>query len=249
MDRTPTKVTTIPTKLEPLEVPLSLAAASRLVEKRGGKDQDDVFAVMVDTAGDITKAAERVRDTVTKILGNQMNTSIKNAADARASASKIFTRLAPRLDTVRQRTEAAIEQLEQSTQPPRPKDVAAGIYAGECRAALLRMSPAERACTVEQAISDGDDAFVAAAVSGNVALTGLGKAEAVALCEAWRRKRHRSTVERITRLRAGLDEFNRVSSLLGGWSLGVLADKNAAIDAATRSAELAAKAVATAEVA
>ena len=119
----------------------------------------------------------------------------------------------------------------------------AGIYAGEIRAALLKMPMAERAKAVSRAIEDGDDAFVAAAVLGNVALTGLGKAEAAALADSWRRKRHGNTVERIARLRSGLNEFNRISSLLSGWSLGLLAEKNAAISAAEESERLAKRAM------
>jgi hypothetical protein len=46
-------------------------------------------------------------------------------------------------------------------------------------------------------------------------------------------------LERIERLKAGLQEFDRLCGLLSSFSLGVLADKNAAIAAAEKSAELA----------
>jgi hypothetical protein len=129
-------------------------------------------------------------------------------------------------------------QTKKRKNPP-PKDATAAVYASEVRAALLRMSQADRAKTVTQAITDGDDSFVSAAVTGNVALTGLGKAEAAALADSWKRKRHGTTVERIERLRAGLNEFNRLSSLLSGWSLSLFAEQNAAIAAAEESERLA----------
>ena len=160
----------------------------------------------------ITNAAERVQSNCTAILANQMQTPIKNAATARNTAHKIFMGVAGKIDGVRKRTEQTIAALDASTLPPTPKDATAALYAQEIRAALLRMPQAERTKAVTQAINDGDDAFVAAAVLGNVALCGLGKAEQTALADAWRRKRHGATVARIESLRSGLTEFNRLSS-------------------------------------
>ena len=71
---------------------------------------------------------------------------------------------------------------------------------------------------------------------------GFGSAETF----AWRRKRHGRTVARIESLRAGLSEFNRVSSLLSGWSLSICAVQNAAIAAAEKSERLAKVAMAAA---
>ena len=79
------------------------------------------------------------------------------------------------------------------------------MYAGEVRAALLRMPEAERTKAIQAAINDGDDQFAAAAITGNVVLTGLGKAQHAAYADAWKRTRHKNTVERIECLRGGLD--------------------------------------------
>jgi hypothetical protein len=147
--------------------------------------------------------------------------------------------VAGNIDGVRKRTERAIAALEATTLPPPPKDAMAAFYAAEIRKALLSMPQAERAKAVSAAINDGDDAFVSAAVTGNVALVGLGKAEQAALTDAWRRKRHGATVARIDRLRAGLNEFNRVSSLLSGWAHSICAEQNALIAAAEESERLA----------
>ncbi len=37
----------------------------------------------------------------------------------------------------------------------------------------------------------------------------------------WQRRRYGETLERIERLRAGLERFDRCSSLLQGWALGL----------------------------
>ena len=101
------------------------------------------------------------------------------------------------------------------------------------------MPQAERAKAVTQAINDGDDSFVAAAVLGNVALCGLGKAEQNPLADAWKRKRHAGAIARIESLRSGLTEFNRLSSLLSGFALSICAEQNERIAAAEESERLA----------
>jgi len=229
----------VPAKPNTLEVPLSLKAATDLVVKHKGKDPDEAFDALAQCAGTVTKAAERVQATCTAILANKLAMPLRAQADARAMAHRIFMDVAPKLDATRRKTEAAIKELQTSTQPPVPKDAVAALYAGEIRTALLRMPQAERARAVQQAINDGDDSFVSAAVLGSAALTGLGKAEAAALSDTWRRQYHTKTVERIERLKSGLDEFNRVSSLLSSYALGLLAKDEARISAAEKSEQLA----------
>ena len=236
-------VITVPAKPKEIEIPLSLRAASACVEKHAGKDADENFHALLQCAEDITKAAEKVQTTCAKVLDNQMQTSIKNAATARAAAFKIFQGVAGKIDGVRRRTEHAIAALEASTLPQRPKDAMAALYAAEIRKALLSMPQAERAKAVNAAITDGDDDFVSAAVTGNVTLVGLGNAEQTALADAWRRKRHGATVARIESLRSGLTEFNRLSSLLSGFALSICAEQNEHIAAAEESERLARAAI------
>ena len=233
------KVITVPAKVPEIDVPLSLQAASALIEKHGGKDRDEDFDALVQTAGVISNAAERVQSSCKAILANEMAMPVKRAAEARNTAHKIFMGVAGRIDGVRKRTEQTIAALDASTLPPRPKDATAALYAQEIRAALLRMPQAERTKAVTQATIDGDDVFVAAAVMGNGALCGLGKAEQAALADTWRRKRHGATVARIESLRAGLSEFNRLSSLLSGFALSICAEQNERIAAAEESERLA----------
>ena len=123
--------------------------------------------------------------------------------------------------------------------PPSPKDAMAAIYAGEVRSALSRMPLTERASAVERAIGEGDDAFAVAALTGSPVLVGLGRAEQRALRDVWQRKKHGPTLQRIAKLKAALDEHNRLSSLLSGWSYQLFADDNAAISAAQESERIA----------
>ena len=218
-----------------LEIPLSLRAATELVNKRKGREADEHFDHLAQAATKITKTAQTVQSTVAKILANQLSLPIKRASDARNAAHKIFMGVAPDLDKTRRAVESAVQGLEAATLPPAPRNAVDAVLAAEIRTALSRMPPADRAAAVHQAINDGDDAFVGAATQGNVALVGFGPAEQAALRDAWRRKRHAATVERVTHLKEGLAEFNRLSSLLSGWSLGLLAKQDAAITAAEES--------------
>lgn len=239
-------VITIPAKPKQVpEVPLSLRACAGLIEKHKGKGDDADFDALVATADEIGKCAETVQTTCEKILGNEMAMPIKRTADAKKAAHKLFEKIAPKLDSTRKRVETVVEQLEKSTLPPAAKDAVSAVYYGEVRSALLRMPIGERAKAVRSAIaSGGDDQFVAAALLGNPVLTGLGVAERDALLHEWRRIRHQDVLERIGRLRGGLDRFNHLSSLLGGYACGLFADENDAISRAEASMEQASAAMA-----
>lgn len=236
----------VPAKPKEIEIPLSITGAKALVEKHKGGDLSTDMAALAACASDITSAAAKVKTTAEAILGNQLATPIKRTAAAKSATHKIFTGVASKIDATRKRTESTIATLEASTLPPAPKDAVAAFFAGEIRAALRRMQPDERAKAVTAAIADGDDAFVAAAVLGNTALTGLGAAERDALRDAWQRRHHGATLQRIANLRASLDAFDRVSSVFQGWTLGLFAEQNAAIAAAERSERLAKEALASA---
>jgi hypothetical protein len=231
----------VPARPKPIEVPLSLRAAAELVEKRreGNTDHDPDFDAMLDASAAITNAAEKTRATVSAIMANQMATPIKNAAAARDAANKIFKSVAVKLDGARRRVETELMALTAKTAPPAPRDAIQALHHQEIRKALLRLPQAERSKAVEAAITEGDDMLVAAAVIGSPLLTGLGKAEAAALANAWRRQRHSDTMGRIDRLRNGLEEFNRISSLLSGWSLSLFNEQDAAVVAAQESERLA----------
>lgn len=233
-------------KPKEITVPISLTAARTFVEEEGGKDTDPdpVLEQLAQVAGSITATAEKVKDTVTKVLDNRMATELKNVADAKNAASRIFRNVAPKLDGASRDVERAIEHLENGVALPAPKDAVGAAYAAEVRAALSRMPEEQRAKAVRHAIRDGEDQFVAAAVLGNVALSGLGPAERNALADEWKQARHGPTLQRIERLRAAANQFDRMCALLSGWSMSLFEDQNAAIAAAEKSAELAKAALA-----
>lgn len=150
------KIIEVPARPKQIEVPLSLRAASACIEKHAGTDADENFDALVQCAKSIASgAAEKVQTTCVRVLDNQMQTPIKNAATARAAAFKIFQGVAAKIDGVRKRTEQTIAALDASTLPPTPKDATAALYAQEIRTALLRMPQAERTKAVTQATIDG----------------------------------------------------------------------------------------------
>ena len=119
----------------------------------------------------------------------------------------------------------------------------AALYAAEIRAALLRMSPDERRKAIRAAIDQNDAIFVSAACTGSPILTGVGKAEQAVYLDAWQRAQHGPTIQRIERLRAGLSQFNNLSSLFAGWALALFSEQHPAVEAAQRSERLAKEAM------
>jgi hypothetical protein len=226
---------------------ISIKSAATVMAKHvDAKHPDTVIESMIDTGHTIAEYAERIHSTASKIMANQMATPMANKKAARDAASKLFGNAADKIDRQRASVEALIEKLTAETMPKAPADAVAALAHGEVRAALSRMPQDKRAAAVTQAISDGDDSFVAAAVLGNPALTGLGKAERDVLREQWRQQRHGQTVDRIGRLKGALDQLDRLAGMFGGWAGGLFDESNAGIKAAERSAELAAEAIAQA---
>jgi hypothetical protein len=85
---------------------------------------------------------------------------------------------------------------------------------------------------------------VAAALGGSLVLTGLGAAERNALLDLWQRKKHGKTVQRIAKIKTVLNEHDRISSLLSGWSLSLFAKEADAIAEAQESERAAKEALA-----
>jgi hypothetical protein len=227
------------------EPPISLKSAVAFLEKsRDPKVTDAVFDTMVECARGITESSSRIESTVEAIMKNQMQPEVKRAADAKAATFKLFEREAAKIDSARDRTERAILQLDQSTAPVAPRDAVAALLHQEIRQALFAMKSEDRHAAVVAAIKGGDDTFASAALSNHTALTGLGVAERDALADLRRRTMFADEVARAERLRAGLNELDRLAAMFGGWSLGLFAEKDGAIAAAERSAELAKEALA-----
>ncbi len=140
-----------------------------------------------------------------------------------------------------------INELEQATLPQLPKDMLGAvraIEAMEVRTALRSMKAEDRLKVVREAIEGADASFVAAVVNGSHLLTGMGKAEQAVARDMWQRAHHSDTMERLRRLRTAQGHLDRLSGLFTKWSGGILADQNAAVAAAERSAEFAAVAMA-----
>ena len=116
------------------DAPLSLRGGRKQIIKGDNTDNDIELASLASCADAISTAALKIELSCRTICGNELQPPIKNASDARNTAVKIFQGIAPRLDSTRKRTEAAIAQLVEATQPPKPKDALGAVLALECRA-------------------------------------------------------------------------------------------------------------------
>jgi hypothetical protein len=222
--------------MQKFEPTISLRSADVIMAKFADpQNPDTVIESMVEAGNLIATSAAKVQSTVEKIMANQMQPEIKRKKEARDAAFKIFEGAAKRIDSNRAAVESVIIKLEADTLPKAPKDAVEMLGAGEVRRALLAAPQSERARMIRGAINDGDDSFVAAAVLANVALTGLGRAERDALREEWRRVRHGETVNRIARLRAALDQIDRLAGMFSGYANALFVDDNAALKAAEAS--------------
>jgi hypothetical protein len=228
------------------EVPLSLAAASKLIEKHKAKGEDDILDAMVRGADNLTEAAQHITQSASKILANVMQPQIKRLSNARRRTKEISDAANKKLTDTRDRIDAAIAKLEGATLPSAPKDATAMIYAGEVRTAIAKMKPDERIKACRDAVETSDEPFIAAVITGSSMLTGMTATELEVVKDMWRRKHHSDTVERARRLRTAQAELDRQAALFTSWSGSLFVEQNAAITAAEKSAELAKAAMAEA---
>jgi hypothetical protein len=237
------KVTTIPAKPHQIKVSLDLQAAAQSVAKHAGKGGDPAIDALVNASTLITDTAAKIEHACNAILSNAMDTPIKNASTAKRTALKLFENVASKSDNQWQQTEKLIAELEASTMPAAPKDPVSAIHAGHVYQALRGMTDKERT----EAVIHGSDAFSAAALTcTDEALTGVPPAQRAALLRTWCEKRHGETLDRVARLRGGLDAFHKSASRLQKLATSVCDEEGAAIEAAELSAKLATEALAKA---
>ncbi len=103
------------------------------------------------------------------------------------------------------------------------------------------MSDADRRKAIANAISSGDETFLAAATSGSPTLSGMSAAEQSAAREQWRTKRHPETAARIARLRKGLTQLERLRPMFQKWADQIVEEPNAAAVAAAEATAAAAR--------
>ncbi len=207
-------------------------------------DFDVQSFLAVRAAGGLTEAAQHVKTASDRILANQLQPEITNLAAARKRTREIHDAANRKLVDIRDKVDRKISELEAAVLPSKPKDAMAMIYAGEVRAAIARMKPEERIKAARNAVEQADEPFVGAIITGSPMLTGMTETELEVVKDMWRRRHHAETVERTRRLRQGLGHLDRLSNLFTRWSGSIYAERNAAVDAAERSAALAKAAMA-----
>ena len=132
---------------------------------------------------------------------------------------------------------SAINSLTDKSSPAMPDDVTGALLHQEVRSALLRMDDTSRRKAITNAISSGDETFLAAATSGSPTLSGMTAVEQSAVREQWRKRRHPDAAARITKLRNAISQMDRLGSMLTKWSEGLVDQPStAAVAAAEQSA-------------
>ncbi len=243
--------TIVPAKPKPVEVPLSLKSAVALInrhrikEQRGVRQADAVLDLMAGTALELQEASEQIAVSYQKITANQMETPLRNSINAKRVVGQIRQQALARVDEGRAKAEAAIARLTHEMSPRPPKDMIGAVTAiesMEIRTALRGMQPNVRLKAVNDAILEGDEAFVYAALNSSVNLSGLTVAEQNLARDFWARHWHSETMQRVERLKAAQADADRGVALFDKWSNGVGSNMSAAIAAAEQSAKLAAEA-------
>ena len=232
----------IPAQPKPIEVPLSLRAASKLIERHKGEEQDDILDMMLRGADSLTADVELIPVACERIMANKMQSELKNASAARRRVGEIAHKATAKLDADRDRAERAIAKLESAVLPSPPQDmlgVIAELKQIEVRSALRSMKSDERLKVLHDAVEAGDEVFAGAVINAPHHLTGLGPAELGMVTHEWKRKWHGQTLERIARLRASLGELDRLSGLLQTWASGIFHAQDANLSAAEQSERLA----------
>jgi hypothetical protein len=85
--------------------------------------------------------------------------------------------------------------------------------ATEIRAALSRMKPEDRRAAIQTAMTEGDDATIAAVLSGPEFLTGVGKAERAARLGQWQQKHRAAELDQRERLAKAQAALNHAGVL------------------------------------
>jgi hypothetical protein len=156
-----------------------------------------------------------------------MKTEMACQRAAREVSFQHFDGAAKKLDAARERAKREIERLEAETSgPPEPKHVSGSMLEAEIRSALAAMKPADRAKALSEAVEQGDDLVLGAALRGPRLLTGLGAAERDMLRHKWRARHFPAEIERAQRLKAAVADLDRGGTLLLGF-IGGLTDGEA----------------------
>jgi hypothetical protein len=219
-----------------------LANAAKFIERHVGQDADDIHAALLRGGDIIAECEQTLCDSVSRILGNVMKPPVENESAARKRAHEVFAIANKKLTQLRDAISAKIVALEATTLPHPPKDMLGAVTAiqsMEIRTALRAMKDDERIRATRAAVLAGDAVFVHAATNGSSQLSGLSETEQVVARDMWQQRWHPDTLARVRQRRDGLTELDRLCGLLGTRVNKLFAERNASIDAAEKSAQLA----------
>lgn len=158
-----------------------------------------------------------ILDARQKILNNQMETPMKRQQQVAALTERGFTQATKKIDSVIQKVANEVSEIEKHTFAPKPAaNVADNMLHAEIRSSLAVMSREKRQEALADAIGNGEDEIISAALSGPALLTGLSPIERDALRQTWRQKRFPAELDRLKRIKKAEEDLMRgVDSLFG----------------------------------
>jgi hypothetical protein len=161
------------------------------------------------------QAAERAHTLAEAVMRNEMLTIPARHRQAKEQGWKLIEGASRKIDAARATALAELERLRAATVPPRPRDTAGLLLAGEVRARLAGMSREARRDLLNAALLRADDVVVGAALGGPAMLSGMDDpGELEDLRERWRLARFPAEVDRIARLERAVADVERGGSQL-----------------------------------
>jgi hypothetical protein len=176
--------------------------------------RDDVLDGLRSVMTSARQAAEQIVDAHERIVSNKMQTPLKNAALAREKAFDIFGNVAPRFDSARKRAVAELAELEKKMAPPQPKDAMQQMRELEIRQALAAMPAERRKKEIAQAIEQSRESVIVAVVNQDPLALDMSTAEQAMLLHSYKAKRFGPELNRISRIKAAIDDLDRGSATL-----------------------------------
>ena len=187
---------------------------------------DPLVSRMTNAVGTARLAAERAGRVSQAIFANEMMTLPARHREVKAKCWKITQPVLADIDSALAACRREIESLEQKTSAPiKPTDAAGYFLASEVRQRLASLSDADREAALGTALAEEDDAFLGAVLAGSPMLSGISKARQQLLRSAWQKARFGPELERLTRLKAALDDTERAGTLALSYTISLSSEE------------------------
>lgn len=148
------------------------------------------------------------------VMANAMESPPARHRKAREASFALIERGTRALDAAGRAAADELAALQAKTHgPPAPRDVVAEARQRELRERLAALPKDRQAALVSEAIGHGDDNLVGAVLSVPYWLAGMSKTEQDLTRASWARKRYPAELDRMTRIKAAVEDAQRAGSL------------------------------------